>query len=193
MLSEAPGLGAGPEDDDAGRRSMTCEHRHDAGTVELMEPPDPAEQRPVDDVGHAGFGIDPPAVPQAAPDDAHEERASREVEEDHRVRRRDALVEGREPHRVEHPAIGPDCAVMGSLPFLPLRPRAILPPEEVALHHWDPLPVSDSARERRLPGAGAADHGNALHRRQAVAWTRSWRGRRRETICETPSPPIVTP
>ena len=81
----------------------------------------------------------------------------------------------RPPRR--HPAARPTSATSRAERYDQPRNGALLEPEPCRT-------ARRTVGPRELPRSRA---------RQAVAAARSSRGRRRETICETPSPPIVTP
>ena len=70
--------------------------------------------------------------------------------------------------------------------------RAAAEDDLVGVHDRQTEARAEGAGDERLPGAAAAEHSDATHY-AALTASASARGRRRETICEMPSPPIVTP
>jgi hypothetical protein len=144
----------------------------------VWETPDPAEELRVEDVASPFPALHEPEVAGTA----------RQVEEDDGVCARDAVLEDRELHRVDHPRV---FVGVGVQLRLPRRFRLEDPVAVDDLVRVDDGQIEDRAervRDVRLAGAAAADDRYAAETASA-----SSRGSLRETICEIPSPPIVTP
>lgn len=160
---------------------MALEQLEDPRPNAPPERHDPAQKLQIYKVGDT-VGVQATAITEAAAQDAPQASRRAAVYEDNRVGTGDAIVERAETHCVDHPLVGGDECRMRLLP-----PRTI----EVRVDHRKPECLAELAREHRLPGAAATDYGNTTHydARDAA----SSRGSRRETTCETPSLPIVTP
>lgn len=160
---------------------MVLEQLEDPRPNAAPERHNPAQKLQIDEVGDA-VGVHSTAITEAAAHDAPQASCRAAVYEDNGVGAREAFVERAETHCIDHPLVGGDECRMRLLP-----PGTI----EVRVDHRKPERLAELAREHRLPGAPATDYGDTTHYEASAA--ASSRGRRRETICETPSPPIVTP
>jgi hypothetical protein len=160
---------------------MALEELEDARPVHAPEREDPANEPPVDEVGDA-VAMQAAAVAEPPLQDPPEARHGTAINEDDCVRAREPFVERSEPHRVDHPLVLRDQSRM-----------RLLPPwsEVVSVDHRQAERLAQPASEDRLARAAAADHGDPAHQAEAAAALS--RGSLRETIWDTPSPPIVTP
>ena len=109
-------------------------------------------------------------------------REPAEVEEDRGIRTRQPIVEGAEPHRVDHPRVARDQLRVRVLPAGPV---------EVEWITGSPSAVPSAFASVVLPAPPRPR--TAMRARYDATATASSRGTRRETICDTPSLPIVTP
>src|ERR1051326_5053494 len=167
---EGLALGPGVQDDHPLLPPELGEAAEDGAAATRGIGPDPHQELPAQSLRATGreLGPNPPEGAEPAPEHSPETEESGQVQEDHRVAREQAGLQGAPIVAIHDPGVPGEELHAPRPPFTRARGSPARPPVvRIEVNDRDPGAMAESAGERRLAAPAGADYEDALH----------WKGR----------------